>query len=123
MRLLQEYEQEITVMLIASDRSMQKTILSVLHSKMFTNRLFSKIFEICEHLINANKEVNVYTICELLTPNELEDVRYLQDSFITNVNYKFYVQKVQEAYFSRLVESARKVIQKSRCSMTNARKL
>lgn len=107
MRLLQEYEQEITVMLIASDRSMQKTLLSVLHSKMFTNRLFSKIFEICEHLINANKEVNVYTICELLTPNELEDVRYLQDSFITNVNYKFYVQKVQEAYFSRLVESAR----------------
>ena len=107
MQLLQEYEQEITVMLIASKRTMQKTLLSVLSSKMFTNRLFSKIFEICEHLINANKEVNVYTICELLSPAELEDVRYLQDSFITNVNYRFYVQKVQEAYFERLVEGAR----------------
>ena len=107
MRLLQEYEQEVTVMLIASQRTMQKTLLSVLSSKMFTNRLFAKIFEICEHLINANKEVNVYTICELLSPAELEDVRYLQDSYITNVNYRFYVQKVQEAYFERLVEGAK----------------
>lgn len=107
MRLLQEYEQEVTVMLIASQRTMQKTLLSVLSSKMFTNRLFAKIFDICEHLINANKEVNVYTICELLSPAELEDVRYLQDSYITNVNYRFYVQKVQEAYFERLVESAK----------------
>ena len=109
MRLLQEYEQEITVMLVASERSMQKTILSVLHSKMFTNRLFSKIFEICEHLINANKPVNVYSICELLSPNELEDVRYLQDSYITNVNYRYYVEKVQQAYFERLVESAKTI--------------
>ena len=107
MRLLQEYEQEVTVMLIASQRTMQKTLLSVLSSKMFTNRLFAKIFDICEHLINANKEVNVYTICELLSPAELGDVRYLQDSYITNVNYRFYVQKVQEAYFERLVESAK----------------
>ena len=109
MRLLQEYEQEITVMLVASEMSMQKTILSVLHSKMFTNRLFSKIFEICEHLINANKPVNVYSICELLSPNELEDVRYLQDSFITNVNYRYYVEKVQQAYFERLVENAKTI--------------
>ena len=107
MRLLQEYEQEITVMLIASQKTMQKTLLSVLSSKMFTNRLFAKIFDICEHLLNANKEINVYSICELLSPNELEDARYLQDSYITNVNYRFYVNKVQEAYFERLVESAR----------------
>ena len=107
MRLLQEYEQEVTVMLIASKRTMQKTLLSVLTSKMFTNRLFAKIFDICEHLLNANKEINVYSICELLSPNELEDVAYLQDSYITNVNYRFYVNKVQQAYFERLVESAK----------------
>ena len=94
-------------MLIASQRTMQKTLLSVLNSKMFTNRLFAKIFDICEHLLNANKEINVYSICELLSPNELEDVRYLQDTFITNVNYRYYVDKVQQAYFERLVESAR----------------
>ena len=107
MRLLQEYEQEITVMLIASKRTMQKTLLSVLNSKMFTNRLFSKVFDICEHFLNANKEINVYSISELLSPDEAADVCFLQDSFITNVNYRFYVDKIHEAYFSRLIESAR----------------
>jgi replicative DNA helicase len=107
MGLLQEYEQEITVMLVASNRTMQKTLLSVLSSKMFTNRLFAKIFDICEHFLNSDKEINVYSISELLSPSELEDVRYLQDSFITNVNYRYYVEKVQEAYFSRLIESAK----------------
>ncbi len=107
MRLLQEYEQEITVMLIASKRQMQKTLLSVLSSKMFTNRLFAKVFDICEHLINANKEANVYSICELLSPAEQKDVCFLQECFITNINYKYYVQKIQEAYFDRLVESAK----------------
>lgn len=106
MRLLQEYEQEITVMLIASQRTMQKTLLSVLSSKMFTNRLFSKVFDICEHFLNANKEINVYSISELLSPDEAADVCFLQDSFITNVNYRFYVDKIHEAYFSRLIESA-----------------
>ncbi len=94
-------------MLIASDKSMQKTLLSVLSSKMFVNRLFAKIFDISEHLLNANKEINVYSICELLSQQESEDVRYLQDSYITNVNYRYYVEKVQEAYFERLVENAK----------------
>jgi len=107
MRLLQEYEQEITVMLIASQRTMQKTLLSVLNSKMFTNRLFSKVFDICEHFLNANKEINVYSISELLSPDEAADVCFLQESFITNVNYRFYVDKIHEAYFSRLIEGAR----------------
>lgn len=94
-------------MLIGSQKTMQKTLLSVLSPKMFTNRLFAKVFEICEHLINANKEVNVFTICELLTPVESEDVRYLQDNYFTNVNYRFYVEKVQQAYFERLIECAK----------------
>lgn len=94
-------------MLIASQLSMQKTLLSVLSSKMFTNRLFAKIFEICEHLLNANKPINVYSISELLSPNESDDLRYLQDSFITNVNYRYFVEKVQEAYFERLIENAK----------------
>lgn len=107
MNLLNEYEQEITVMLIASNKTMQKTLLSVLSSKMFVNRLFAKVFDICEHLLNANKEINVYSISELLTSKEAEDIRYLQESFITNVNYRFYVEKIHNSYFSRLVENAK----------------
>ena len=94
-------------MLIASKRSMQKTLLSVLSSKMFLNRLFAKIFDICEHLLNADKEINVYSICELLSSNEIEDAKFLQNSFITNINYRYYVNKIQEAYFDRLIADAK----------------
>ena len=62
MRLLNEYEQELIIMLLASERDMQKTLLSVLSQKMFLNRTFAKVFEICEHLMNSNKEVNVFTV-------------------------------------------------------------
>ena len=64
MRLLNEYEQELIIMLLASERDMQKTLLSVLSQKMFLNRTFAKVFEICEHLMNSNKEVNVFTVTE-----------------------------------------------------------
>ena len=46
MLLLNDYEQEITSMLVASKRDMQQTILSQLSKKMFTNRLFAKVFEV-----------------------------------------------------------------------------
>ena len=108
MRLLNEYEQELIIMLLASERDMQKTLLSVLSQKMFLNRTFAKVFEICEHLMNSNKEVNVFTVTDLMkNPKEIETVLFLQSNYITNVNYKFYVNKVHEAYFSRLIENAR----------------
>ena len=40
MRLLNEYEQELIIMLLASERDMQKTLLSVLSQKMFLNLIF-----------------------------------------------------------------------------------
>ena len=108
MLLLNEYEQEIITILIASKENMQKTLVSVLSSKMFVNHLFKKVFEICEHLINSNKEANVYSVCELLkNENEIAEVCLSQDRYVTNVNYKFYVQKIQEAYFSRLIQQAK----------------
>lgn len=107
MILLNEYEQEITTMLIASEKQMQKTLLSILSSKMFTNHLFSKIFQVCEHLFYSNREVNLYSVLELLSPREKEDVIFLQNNYITNVNYRFYVDKIQSAYFDRLIENAK----------------
>ena len=107
MILLNEYEQEITTMLIASEKQMQKTLLSILSSKMFTNHLFSKIFQVCEHLFYSNREVNLYSVLELLSPREKEYVIFLQNNYITNVNYRFYVDKIQSAYFDRLIENAK----------------
>lgn len=70
MILLNDYEQEITSMLVASDKDMQQHILSQLSKKMFTNRLYAKIFDIAELLFNSGKEVNVYSIVEKLSNNE-----------------------------------------------------
>ena len=107
MLLLNDYEQEITSMLVASKRDMQQTILSQLSKKMFTNRLFAKVFEVAELLFNSGKEVNVFNIAEKLYGNEdKKNVLLLQENFITNVNYKFYVNKIQEAYFDRITKNA-----------------
>ena len=69
MLLLKDYEQEITSMLVASKRDMQQAILSQLSQKMFTTRLFAKIFEVAELLFKSGKEVNVSQFFCLYTPS------------------------------------------------------
>ena len=76
MILLNDYEQEITSMLVASDKDMQQHILSQLSKKMFTNRLYAKIFDIAELLFNSGKEVNVYSIVEKLSNNEDKQILF-----------------------------------------------
>lgn len=99
------YEQEIISMLLASDESMQNVILQSLSTRMFTNVFYRKIFEVCEHLQKSGHEINVYSVTEILNQNA-EELMNLQNNFITNVNYKFYVKKIQEDYFNRLSSSA-----------------
>lgn len=70
MLLLKDYEQEITSMLVASKKDMQQVILSQLSKKMFTTRLYARIFDIAELLFNSGKEVNVFNIAEKLSSNE-----------------------------------------------------
>lgn len=125
MNLLSDYEEELTSMLVASKKDMQRMILSQVTSKMLTSRLFAKVFEIAELLLNAGQEVNVFNIVEKLSNNnEKKDVLFLQERYITNVNYKFYVNKIQEAYFDRITESASKfsdleIIQKEKEKYTD----
>ena len=107
MLLLKDYEQEITSMLVASKRDMQQAILSQLSQKMFTTRLFAKIFEVAELLFKSGKEVNVFNIAEKFYNNEdRKNILLLQENFITNINYKFYIEKIQEAYFDRVTQNA-----------------
>lgn len=107
MILQNDYEQEIISMLVASDKDMQETLLSQLSKKMFTNRLYAKIFDVAELLFNSGKEVNVYNIAEKFNSNdEKKNVLFLQENFITNINYKFYIGKLQESYFDRIAQSA-----------------
>lgn len=107
MILQNDYEQEIISMLVASDKDMQETLLSQLSKKMFTNRLYAKIFDVAELLFNSGKELNVYNIAEKFNSNdEKKNVLFLQENFITNINYKFYIGKLQESYFDRIAQSA-----------------
>lgn len=107
MILQNDYEQEIISMLVASDKDMQEMLLSQLSKKMFTNRLYAKIFDVAELLFNSGKEVNVYNIAEKFNSNdEKKNVLFLQENFITNINYKFYIGKLQESYFDRIAQSA-----------------
>ena len=107
MILLNDYEQEITSMLVAADKDMQQHILSQLSKKMFTNRLYAKIFDIAELLFNSGKEVNVYSIVEKLSNNEDKtNTLFLQKNFITNINHKFHINKIHEAYFDRVTKNA-----------------
>ena len=107
MLLLKDYEQEITSMLVASKKDMQQNILSLLSPKMFTIRLYAKIFDIAELLFKSGKEVNVFNIAEKFSNNEdRKNILLLQENFITNINYKFYIEKIQEAYFDRVTQNA-----------------
>lgn len=107
MLLLKDYEQEITSMLVASKKDMQQNILSLLSPKMFTIRLYAKIFDVAELLFKSGKEVNVFNIAEKFYNNEdRKNILLLQENFITNINYKFYIEKIQEAYFDRVTQNA-----------------
>ncbi len=107
MNLLHDYEQEITSMLVASQKDMQEVILGQLNKNMFINRFFAKVFDIAELLFNSGKEVNFYNIAEKLSNiEEKQDLLALQENFITNINYKFYIDKIHNAYFDRVTQSA-----------------
>ena len=102
------YEQEIITMLLASDESMQNVILQSLSTRMFTNAFYRKIFEVCEHLNQSKHEINVFSVTEILNQNA-EELMDLQNNFITNINYQYYVKKIQENYFNNLTASAKNV--------------
>ena len=107
MQLLSDYEQEVMSMLVASKKDMQEVLLSELNSRMFTNRLYAKFFDIAENLFKSGHEVNVFSIEEKLSNNyEKKTVLLLQENFITNINYKFYVNKIHDAYFDRITKNA-----------------
>ena len=102
------YEQEIITMLLGSDESLQNILLQSLSTRMFMNKFYSKIFEVCEYLHKSKHAINVYSVTEILNQN-VEELMYLQNNFITNVNYNFYVKKLQEEYLNRLTESAKTI--------------
>lgn len=108
MHLLDDYEREIIVMILGDKCGNKEYIIKSLSTNMLVNRLYKQIFEICEHLLNSGKEINVCSVCEHLEVDKQRQLaKQLNAEFITNVNYKYYIEKIHEAYFDRLTDNAK----------------
>lgn len=106
--LLNDYEREIITMILGDKCGNKEHIIKSLSADMFINLLYKQIFEICEHLLNSGKEINVFSVCECLEVEKQQQLaKQLNAEFITNVNYKYYIEKIHEAYFDRLTDNAK----------------
>lgn len=102
------YERELITMIIGDNWGNKEYIIKNLSTDMFVNKFYQRLFEICEHLFSSNKEINVHSVCEFLTKEEQRQaLKQIYSEFITNVNYKFYLDKVHELYFNGLVANAK----------------
>lgn len=108
--LRDSYEREIIVMVLGDKCGNKEHIIKSLSANMFVGRFYKQVFEICEHLLKSSKEINVFSVCELLTEEEMQKAaKQLYSEFISNVNYKYYIDKIHEAYFEALVSEAKTV--------------
>lgn len=106
--LLNDYEREIITMILGDKCGNKEHIIKSLSADMFINLLYKQIFEICEHLLNSGKEINVFSVCEHLEADKQRQLaKQLNAEFITNVNHKYYIEKIHEAYFDRLTDNAK----------------
>lgn len=105
--LQEEYEKAIIVMILGDNRNNRQFIIPSLCEGMFLNPTYRKFFKVINDLFNANKDVNVFSVCEKMDLQEQKFLLFeLEKQFISNVNYKFYVQKLASAYIERLYTQA-----------------
>lgn len=105
--LQEEYEKAIIVMILGDNRNNRQFIIPSLCEGMFLNPTYRKFFKVINDLFNANKDVNVFSVCEKMDLQEQKFLLFeLEKQFISNVNYKFYVQKLASAYIERLYTNA-----------------
>lgn len=106
--LLDDYERNLIVMMLGDKCSNREHIIKSLSANMFLNHLYKHIFELCEHLMKSGKEINVYSVCELLEEGKQQQLaKQLNSEFITSINYKYYIEKIHESYFDRLASEAK----------------
>lgn len=101
-----EYEEKILSILINADFELQNKILTSLSANMFENYIHSSIFECAHKLMNDGKEINKYSICESL-PKYVFETGLICVSDALRANYSFYIKKIKERYFEKLVKNAK----------------
>ena len=105
--LLKQYEREILSMILGDKLGNKDSIINSLLPEMFTQSFHRTVFEVCQHLKNTHQEVNKFAIMEIIGNEEQAKViEQIYDEFVGNVNYAYFVKKLQNAYIDRLIKEA-----------------
>lgn len=105
--LLKKYERDILSMILGDKLGNKDFIINSLMPEMFTQSFHRTIFEACVYLQNKKQEVNKFSLMEFIGNKEQAAVvEQIYEEFITNVNYQYFVDKLQQAYIDRLIKEA-----------------
>lgn len=105
--LLKKYERDILTMILGDKLGNKETIINSLMPEMFTQSFHRTVFEACVYLQNKKQDVNKFSLMELIGNKEQAAViEQIYEEFITNVNYQYFVNKLQHAYIDRLIKQA-----------------
>jgi len=105
--LQEAYEKNIIIMILGDNRDNKQFIIPSLCEGMFINPTYRKFFKVIKELFDKNKVVNVYSVCEKMELTEYRKFCFeLEEQFISNINWKYYVQKLAQNYIERAYASA-----------------
>ena len=105
--LLKQYERDILSMILGDKVGNKDSIINSLLPEMFTQSFHRTVFEACQYLKNKNQDVNLYALQELIGNKEQAAIiEQIYDEFVGNVNYGYFVKKLQNAYIDRLIQNA-----------------
>lgn len=103
-----DYERGIIIRLLKTKTP--KEIANQLSEAMFTNFQYRKIFKHCIELINKDGFIDIYALTGKMKSQEQQKLLdSLEKELCVTANYRFYVEKLHQAYFDRLIQQARTV--------------
>jgi len=89
--------------MIVGTQEHKEDILSHITSDMFSNLNYKALYAVIERLKRENKPLEIADIIENGGKKEIKQLAIdCQKEYITAANWSYYVNKVQNAYFSRL---------------------
>ena len=103
----EEYEKAIISMILGDNRNNKQFIIPSLCEGMFLNPTYRKFFKVISNLFDKNKEINVFSVCEKMDLQEQKFLLFeLEKQFISNINWKYYTQKLAQNYIERAYTQA-----------------
>lgn len=107
LELQKEHEKQIIIMLVGNSEFKQKNhILSHTCADMFIDKTFRTIYTTIAEMLKQNIELYSNNIIERLSREEQKRlIVELDREYITARNCNFYIEKLQTAYFDRLLVS------------------